>query len=117
MSARIAISTKSSRTPHPAGEECLDIRRADLLHGGVEFDPHQLEHALDTGLPEGAETPDVRAADADRAGAEAQRLDDVGAAAEARVDQDRHAPAHRLDDLGERVDGRAAGILATRTMV
>src|SRR5690349_10626418 len=104
MSVRIAISTGSSRPTHHAGYEMFDGWCANLLHGGVKLEAHQLEHALDTRLAEGAQTPDVRTADADRASAEAERLHDVGPPAEARVDQDRHAPTNRFNDLRERVD-------------
>ena len=47
----------------------------------------------------------------------AARGDHVGAAAETRVDQYGDAPLHRIDDLGESIDGRAAGILAARTVI
>src|SRR4051794_16731623 len=89
MSVRIAISTGSCRAPHHAGHEMLDCRCADLLHGGVEFEAHQLEHALDTSLTESAKTPDVGTPDADRACAKAQCLHHIGAATEAGVDQAR----------------------------
>src|SRR5438552_10404289 len=108
MSVKIAISTASSfpqsrDAADHACREMLDGRRTDLLHGGVELDAQQLQHALDARLAERAETPDVWPPDADRARAEAQRLDDVGAAAEAGIDQDRHAPLHGFDDFGQRI--------------
>ena len=55
------------RPPHHRRHEMPDARRADLLHGGVELDAHQFEHALDAGLAEGAEAPDIGPADADGA--------------------------------------------------
>src|SRR5262245_35017429 len=103
MSVKIAIST-GSRATHHTWDEVPNGGRADLLHRGVELDAHQLEHALDAGLTEGAEAPHVRAPDADRVRAQAERLDDVGAAPETRVNQDRHASAHGLGDFGQCVD-------------
>src|SRR5437879_3726760 len=67
--------------PHHRGYEMPDAWRADLLHRAVELDAQQLEHALYTGLAERAEAPNVRPADAYRARAHRQRLDDVGATA------------------------------------
>src|SRR5262249_49454519 len=78
--ARTVFSIRS-RSPHHCRHQLLDRRRADLLHHGVGFDAQKLEHALDAGLAERAEAPDVGSSDTDRGGAHAQRLDDVGAAA------------------------------------
>jgi hypothetical protein len=50
----------------------LDRGSADLLHHCVSLGAQKLEHALDAGLAEGAEAPDIGPADADlRRGAEA----------------------------------------------
>src|SRR5262249_32502330 len=48
--------------------------------------------------------------------AHAERLGDVGAAAEAGIDQDRHG-ASRLDDLRQSIDARAAEIAGTAAVV
>src|SRR5919201_1674679 len=106
-----------SSPPHHGRHQVLDGGRADLLHHGVRLDAQELEHAFDAGLPEGAEAPDIGPPDAHRRRAHAQRLDDIGAAAEAGIDQDRHAALHGLDDLRQRVDGGAAGILAARAVI
>src|SRR5262249_36544576 len=97
--------------------QLLDRGRADLLHHGVGFRAQQLEHALDAALAEGAKTPDIGPPDAYGLRADAQRFDDIGAAPEAAVDDDRDAPVHRLDDFRQRVDGRAAGVLAAGAVV
>ncbi len=89
----------SSPADHPR-HEVLDARRAELLHDRAQLDPKQLCHALHARLAEGAQAPDVRAADADRGRAHAQRLDDVGAAAEAGIHQDRNPALHRFEDRG-----------------
>src|SRR5262245_65599903 len=78
----------------------------------MRLDAQELERALDARLAERAEAPDVGPADAHGGRPHAQRLDDVGAAAETGIDQDRHASVHGLDDLWQSVDGGAAGILA-----
>src|SRR5262245_29175810 len=83
----------------------------------MRLDAQELERALDARLAERAETPDVGPADAHGGRPHAQRLDDVGAAAETGIDQDRHASVHGLDDLRQRVDGGAAGILAARAVI
>jgi len=36
---------------------------AHLLHGGAQFDAQELEHALDAGLPERSQPPQIRPAD------------------------------------------------------
>ena len=46
----------------------------------------------------------MRAADHDRPRAERERLDDIDAAAEAAVDQDRRPPADRVDDARQGAD-------------
>src|SRR6266568_2813150 len=74
-------ATFESGPSHHRGHEVFDARRTDLLHGPVKLDAHQFEHALDSGLAERAEAPDVGPSDAHRARAHRQRLDDVGAAA------------------------------------
>ncbi len=95
----------------------LDGRRAHLLHDAHQFGPQQLQDALDAGLAEGAEPPDVGPSDADRGRAHAQRLADVGAAAEAGVNQDRDAAVDSFDDFRQRIDGGAAGVFAAGAMV
>ena len=71
-------------------------------------------HAL---LTERTEAPDIRPADADRGGAERQRLEDVGAAPKAAVDEHGHAAAHRVDDLGQRVDRAAQRLVGAAAVI
>src|ERR1700694_6265764 len=94
----------------------LDGGCADLLHDGAELDAQKLEHALDARLAKRAETPDIGPTDADALRAHRQRLGDVGAAAEAAVDQDRHPAAHRFDDFRQRVDGGTPAVFAARAV-
>ena len=56
------------------------------------------------------EAPERRAADEHGAGAERERLDDVGAAADAAVDEHLDPTVDRLDDLGQRVDRRGDAV-------
>src|SRR5215472_8462092 len=83
---------------HKGRREFRDRTYATLLHGDLKLGVQNLEHALDTGLAEGAEPPQIRPPDADSLGAERERLDDVGAAAESAVDEDGNSsgddPAH-----------------------
>ena len=59
----------------------------------------------------------LQAAEADQIGAERDRLDDVGAAAEAAVDDDAGASGHRLDDFRQHIHGAAAMIELTAAVV
>ena len=64
-------------------------------------------------LAAAGQAPEERAADEDGAGAEGQRDEDVGAAADAAVHEDLDPVADRLDDLGQHVErGRDAVELA-----
>ncbi len=59
----------------------------------------ELEHALSPCLSVARQPPERRPAGEDGAGAERERLDDVGAAADAAVDVDLDPAADSLDDL------------------
>jgi len=114
------VSAERNAVPMPSHHgrhEMLDRRSTDLLHDGVRLDAQQFERTLDAWLPEGAEAPDIRPAHAHRGRSHAQRLDDIGAAAEARVDQDRNAALYRFDYFRQRIDGRAPAVLAARAVV
>src|SRR5262249_28029961 len=95
---------------HHGRDQMFDRRRAHLLGHGAGADAQDLEHALDAGLAEGAEPPEIGPAHADRLGAHAQRLDHIGAAAEAGVDQNRHR-ARDLYDLRQCLDRRASPVI------
>src|SRR5258707_2495641 len=73
---------RPSRPSHHGGRKMLDGRRADLLHDAHQLGAQQFQHALDTPLAEGAKAPDVGPSDTDSGRAHAQRLADIGAAAE-----------------------------------
>src|SRR3954447_1819091 len=88
-----------SRPAHHRRREMLDRGSADLLHHRVGLGAQKLEHALDAGLAEGTEAPDMGPAAADGVGADAQRFDDVGPAAKATIHDDRNTSVHRLDDF------------------
>src|SRR5215831_6438545 len=106
-----------SRPSHHSRREMLDGRRTDLLHDAQQLGPQQLQHALDASLAEGAEAPDIGPSDADRGRAHAQRLADIGAAAETGVHQDRDAAVDGFDNLGERINGGTAGVFAAGAVV
>src|SRR4051794_21883110 len=90
--------------------ELRDGRNAAIAHRHDQLRAEDVDDALDTGLSVSGEAPDVRAANADRPGAEGQRLEDLGAAAEASVDQDGEVAADGVDHFGEDVDGAATGL-------
>src|ERR1700733_5973032 len=107
----------SGRPAHEARIELLDRADAALLHGRAGFGAHEIEYALDAFLAEGAQPPEIWPADADRLRAHRERLDRIGAAPKAAVDDHGHAALYRGDDLRQRVDGGAAVILAPSAVV
>ena len=70
----------------------------------VDVAPEDLEHAGDAGLASDRETPQMRPADSAGRGAERQRLDHVGAAPHAAVEQHRDAPGDGVDHRRQRAD-------------
>jgi hypothetical protein len=77
----------------------LDWRRSDLLHGGARLLAEDLENALDTRLPEGPQAPTDRA-DQRLGTTHGQSLDDICAATEATVHENRHTPGFQVEDSG-----------------
>src|SRR2546421_200409 len=114
------ISFSRVRGPHSIGSGSSEglsaamAARSEPASSGLAA--QRLEHALDARLSEGPEAPEIGPAHADRLGAHAQRLDHVGAAAEAGIDQDRHR-AGNLNDLRQRLDRRPSAILAAAAVV
>jgi hypothetical protein len=105
------------RASHVVPRDLIDAQRPHLAHDGGELAVHDLQHAVYASLAEGCEAPDVRPADADRAGAQAERLQNVGPAAHAAIDQHRDVAAHRLDDLGEHADRRLPAFLRAPSVI
>src|SRR5436190_5461536 len=81
------------------GPDLADRGRADERHRPLELGIEDLEHPGDADLPEGPQPPDLRAADASHVRADRQRLEHVGTAADAAVEQHRHRSANRFDHL------------------
>src|SRR5436190_13542882 len=76
--------------------DLFDVQCTHLPHDRDELVIEDLEHAVDTGLAERGEPPDVGPANTDGAGTEAKRLQDVGATAYAAIDEHGNASAHRI---------------------
>ena len=72
-------------------------------HRQVELGQGHPQHRFDAGLAAEGQAPDVGAAEADRVGAEGERLEDVGAGADAAVEEDREL-------LGDRGGDRRQGV-------
>jgi hypothetical protein len=106
----VVLLTSHSRRAaklHPTyhgGRKVLDRRCPSLLHGGVRLASQNLQYALDTGLTEGAETPQIRAAYTDSACTNCQCLDDVCAAPKAAVYKHRYSASDGINDLRKRLD-------------
>jgi len=106
-----------SRAPHHRCGEVFERRRAELLHRDVGLGAQNSEHAFDAVLTKGAEAPQVGPTDTHRLRAHGQRLDDVGAAAEATVDQHRHAAADHVNNFRQHLDRRGDAVLHPSTVV
>src|SRR5882672_7512150 len=70
-----------------------DGTRAAIAHRQFQLALQDLQHAIDAGLAEGAEPPQKWTTDADTLGAERKRLEHIGAAAHAAIDEHRNAAA------------------------
>jgi len=92
--------------------ELGEIRDAEQAHAGGELGLEQLEDADDALLAGGGETIAIEPPDADEIGTERDRLDDVGTAADAAVEDDLRLAADRGDDLGQHFE-RTAPVIDT----
>src|SRR6185503_19544843 len=97
---------------HVVGAEVVDGGVVEAEQGGVDAAAQDVEDVLDAGLAVGGQPPQVGAADHHRAGTERDRLNHVGAATDAAVEQHLDLPAHRLGDRGQDPDrgGRAVDV-------
>src|SRR6185436_19400496 len=80
------------------------------LHGADDVGVQDLDRARDARRAGGAEAPGVGAADEHGTRAEAERFDDVAAAADAAVEEDLDASIDRRDDLGEYAQRRSDAV-------
>ena len=74
--------------------------RTSLTHDYAEFPGVHVEYCFDARLPERSQSPDLRAADTDRRRSQCERLEYVGAASNAAIDQYRDSAPDRCNDLG-----------------
>jgi hypothetical protein len=88
-----------------------------IAHDELQLRLHDFEHAIDTSLPECAQTPQHRPPDAHSPGAQRQRLEHVGAAAHAAIQKNRDAVADRGHHFRQRLDRAASGFRGTPSMV
>ena len=83
---------------------------ADQRQRVDELAQQRLEHMLGAAGAGHRQSPRHRPADEDGAGAEGQRLDDVGAPPDAAVDEHVDASGDGVDDRGQRVSARQDGV-------
>src|SRR5688572_32429002 len=76
-----------------------------------------LEHRLDALLAERREPPDVRSSNANRCRAKRERLEDIGAAAEAAIHEHWHASRDSGGHLGHALNRRPQAVLGAPAMV
>src|SRR5690606_38469013 len=107
----------------PAGDDdqarrnLREARGAHLRHHDLELAGQDVEHAFDARLTERAEAPQIRPADADRVGADRERLEDIRAAAKTAVYENRHAALHGRHDFLKRFDARDAARLGPAAVI
>ena len=87
---------------HFCGSGTAEQREAEL-----DLRAKELEYARDTSLAVNREPPEHRAADHDGACAERERLQRVGSASDAAVEQHLRTSVDGLDDLRQSVEGRS----------
>src|ERR1700722_17770567 len=90
-----------------------DSPRATVAHREFQFALHDFDHAIDTVLAEGSQSPKKWTANPDRFGAECQCLEYIGAAPKAAVDVHRNFAANFGHDFRESFDRCAQGIRGT----
>ena len=98
--------TERQRRTSDLGAELVRPCDAGQRHRQLELGEHAAEDVAHTGLAAEPEAVDVRASEEHRPRAERQRLDDVGARANAAVEQHLESIADRVDHRGERVERR-----------
>src|SRR5712692_6176439 len=88
-----------------------------LRHHEIELPAENGEHAFDARLTECGDSPHVRASDANGAGAEGDRFEDVGSTAEAAIDQHRNTVPYNLNDFRQTVDRRSPALCGTSAVI
>ena len=86
-------------------------------HHGADFELEQFKHARDARFAGGSERQSLELADPDRACAERDRFDHVGAAQNASVDQHLGASVDCGDDFRQHLDARLRVIELPPAMV
>ena len=94
----------AARRRQVGGADLARPGQAAERHRQVELGEDHLQHRFDAGLAVERQAPDVGAAEADGVGAEGERLEHVGAAADAAVEEDRELAADRLGDRRQGVE-------------
>src|SRR5262249_61886783 len=102
---------------HGAGLEVRQERRAKKTHRGIQLLAQDAQNVGDAPLAVPGQAPYDWAADLHRTGSQRQRLDDVGATANAAVDKHLDPAADRLSYRGEYLDGRRGSVKLTVTMI
>src|SRR5271165_4339627 len=91
-------------TPQEIGAELIEAGAADLAHDKVDLVVENRDRLLDTGQTAGGRAIEGRAPHEAEIGAEAQRDQDVGAAANPAVEQQGQPVANRLLDRRQHVE-------------
>ena len=90
---------------------------AAQAHGTVEFAAIDVEHMLDPGLACNGKTPQMRPCHQAGGGAKRQRFENIGAAPDPAIDQNRNAAVDRFDDARKRADARGRAVELPAAMI
>src|SRR3990172_8509342 len=116
-SGRASRTLGSTDSDHVVAGDPPDRGHSREPHRESELLLQNIEDRFDPGLPKGGESPEVGPSDRDGIRSQSERFEDVGAAPESAVDEDRDASAHGLHHLGERFDGAAGALLPSPAVV
>src|SRR5438132_12929641 len=90
--------------PQEVGTELVEARAADLAHDQVDLVDEDVDRRLDAGQPAGRRTIEGRAPHKAEVGAETQRDQDIGAAANPAVEEQCQLVADRCLDRRQHVE-------------
>lgn len=97
--------------------ELVDGRDTEQRHGPGHLLAEEVEDVGDTRLPGRGQPVEVRAADRAGGGTQRDRLDHVGASADAPIDDELDPTGGRPDDLGKDVEGGGHVVELTTSVV
>ena len=105
------------RRQNAVRRQLVDVGQTHQCKIDADFLLQDFQHAHHCGSAARGHRPGLEPADADRVRAERQRLQHIGAALDAAIDDDRCPPRHRLHDLRQHVQRRATLVQLAASVV